>query len=316
MTYKVSVLIPCYNGERFIEDCIRSLQNGSCQNIEIVIVNDGSTDNTEKICKRLAEQDERIKYIYQENAGVSAARNLALTYATGEYVVFCDSDDLMPTDAIQVLLSLVTEQNCDMASGLICYQKSNMQEVCRKQTGDVRVLDKKEQVIFRCIDTNYDSVCGKIFKRSFLNGVTFEVGRKINEDIYFIFLCLAKCNRLAELDYMTYKTLYHNESASRTSFDDKHYDILYFKDKKMHYLEQHFPALHKLRAAVALRHLIGFFIKFIRSDASKEEKKKIKKEIWANRKGISICSKREEILFVAICFFYPIFNFRYNRKRM
>ena len=315
MKRKVSVLIPCYNGERFLETCIRSLQQSTYADLEIIIVNDGSTDQSEALARRLAEQDERIRVFSQENAGVCAARNAAMAQATGDYIFFCDADDFVPPNAIELLLKEAEAYESDITAGWICYQRADLSEACPEESDQIRVLETKEQILQCGVLPLFDSVCGKLYRRELLNGLTFEVGRKINEDIYFNFLCLEKAKKVVRIARTTYKILYHSGSASRTGFSEKHYDILYFRDKRVSYLEQNYPHLKKLSAAVSLRHSISFMTKFVRSDASKQEKKKIKKEIWANRKGYSLLPKREKILFVAICCFYPVFRFRYSKRK-
>lgn len=315
MVSKISVLIPCYNGEKFLEDCIRSLQQSTHPALEIIIVNDGSTDGSEALARRLAEQDARIRVFSQENAGVCVARNRALENATGDYVFFCDADDVVPENAFELLLKTAEELGSDITAGLICYQKRDLSEVHEKESGRVRIFERKKQILQCSVDSLFDAVSGKLYKRELLEGIAFEAGRKINEDIYFNFLCLEKSKKVARVEKIVYKLLYHSGSASRTGFAEKHYDILYFRDKKVAYLAQHYPEMKKLREASSVRALIAFMIKFIRSDAPKSEKKKIKKEIWKNRKGFGLLSKREKILFTAICFFYPVFNFRYGKRK-
>lgn len=90
---KISVIVPLYNVEKYIINCISSLTNQTYQNIEIILIDDGSTDNSGRICKKLAQEDHRIIYLRKENGGVSSARNLGLQYATGSYIGFVDSDD-------------------------------------------------------------------------------------------------------------------------------------------------------------------------------------------------------------------------------
>lgn len=106
---KISVIIPAYNAGAFIEGCINSVLNQTYQDFEIIVVNDGSTDNTLEILNRLAERDKRIKVISQQNGGVSAARNTALKYASGEFITYVDADDSVPNDGFENMMSLMND---------------------------------------------------------------------------------------------------------------------------------------------------------------------------------------------------------------
>jgi len=109
---RVSVIVPVYNTGRYVEKCIRSIMSQSYRDIEIVVINDGSTDDSGEICERLAAEDERIVYIPQENRGVSAARNVGLERATGEWICFVDGDDWLEPDAVERMAREVAEAGC------------------------------------------------------------------------------------------------------------------------------------------------------------------------------------------------------------
>ncbi len=116
MDKKISIVVPVYNGEKYISKCLDSLINQSYKNIEIIIINDGSSDNTEKICNKYKEIDSRIKVISIENGGVSKARNIGIENATGQFLMFCDSDDYVAKDWCKLLLENYKENNlivCD-----------------------------------------------------------------------------------------------------------------------------------------------------------------------------------------------------------
>ena len=315
MKDKISVVIPCYNGGAYLEACVASVNCRADVELEIVIVDDGSADDTAEVCKRLVAQDGRIRYHYQENAGVSAARNAGLTHATGDFVMFCDADDVLADDAVDRLYDAICRTDSDMASGLMSVQKSDASEVCEPENESVTVYDHPDDIMKRCLHTAYDSVCGKLYRRERLTGISFEVGRKINEDVFFVFQCLTRCRKVVEINRTVYRYLYHKGSASHTVFAEKHYDVLYFMERKLDFLRERYPHLKRTHEAVALRHLITFFLKYVRSDASEKEKNAIRRQIFRNRKGARLCSKREQILTFVICYAYPIFRYRYRKKR-
>ena len=114
---KVSVVVPCYKVEKYLPKCIESLVSQTLPDIEIILVDDGSPDLSGQICDQAAEKDNRIKVIHKKNAGVSAARNDGLEIATGEFIIFVDSDDYMPSDALQILYIRAEETKADLVIG-------------------------------------------------------------------------------------------------------------------------------------------------------------------------------------------------------
>lgn len=114
---KFSIVVPCYNVERYLSVCIESLCKQTLTDIEIILVDDGSSDNSGKICDEWAERDSRIKVMHKPNGGVSAARNDGMTIANGEYIIFCDSDDWLPENALEALYNEGISTNADVIIG-------------------------------------------------------------------------------------------------------------------------------------------------------------------------------------------------------
>ena len=113
----VSLVIPVYNVESYLERCLESVKNQTYKNIEIILVNDGSTDGSGEICKKFVSKEIRAKVIHQKNAGLSEARNTGLKYISGDFVMFVDSDDWLELDAVEFLLEQAIKQNADMVVG-------------------------------------------------------------------------------------------------------------------------------------------------------------------------------------------------------
>ena len=114
---KVSIIIPVYNVEKEVKSCLESAINQTYENLEILVVNDGSTDDSKEICLSLAKQDKRIIYFEKPNGGLSDARNFGLERASGDYIFFLDSDDTIEKDCIETLCSLIEENQSDIAVG-------------------------------------------------------------------------------------------------------------------------------------------------------------------------------------------------------
>ena len=117
----ISVIVPVYNVEQYLRQCLDSILNQTYQEIEVLLINDGSTDASDEICREYAERDNRIRYFVKENGGLSDARNYALDRATGEYVTFVDSDDFLMEQALEKLYATSLLGESDLVVGFFCY---------------------------------------------------------------------------------------------------------------------------------------------------------------------------------------------------
>lgn len=191
MDDKITVIVPVYNVENYLRKCLDSIITQTYKNIEIVVVNDGSTDASGEICKEFAEMDHRITYIEQENAGLSAARNTGLNNMSGNYVTFVDSDDWIELDYVETLYKKITEYQADIAVGN--YYSFNESEgmfyfhisgdsYYEKVYDNVSIFENlyetQEMKSFALI-----SACGKLYKARLFEQLRFDMG-KLGEDGY------------------------------------------------------------------------------------------------------------------------------------
>ena len=157
---EVSVIIPVYNIEKFVEKCIRSVMGQTFRDLEILAVNDGSTDRSGEILERLAAEDSRIVYISQENRGVAAARNRAVDMARGKYLTFVDGDDYIGRDYISCLYAAAEKKNAEMLiCGVTCVDAEG-KVLSRIVPGEYRRFEKEEWTL-RYGPISTDAVCGK-----------------------------------------------------------------------------------------------------------------------------------------------------------
>ena len=188
----ISVIVPVYNVAPYLELALDSIRYQSYQNLEIILINDGSTDDSESICKDIASQDERFRYIYQENAGASVARNRGLDLASGEYIIFVDSDDWLDTSAIEILYRNLKKYDADIAAGNYNMYNDSKQEFSFK----VFDSDYREQVYadkeIMCQfakqemkDMAWACTMMKLYKMDLFAGLRFPLGKNV-EDNYHI----------------------------------------------------------------------------------------------------------------------------------
>ncbi len=185
----VSVIVPVYNTEEFVERTLNSICAQTYKNIEIIAVNDGSTDNSEEVCLSIAKKDSRVRYVYKENGGVSSARNEGLKNAVGEYVLFCDSDDTWDDRLLEIVVGEIESENCDMVR--FSY-KSNSEDVLPSHPIPELAVNEKDALITcfkdRGISINMSSCCWGIYKRSIIeqNNISFMNQLRTGEDSMFV----------------------------------------------------------------------------------------------------------------------------------
>lgn len=243
---KVSVIVPVYNSEEYLPMCIESILNQTYKNLEIILVDDGSKDNSLKVCNEYACRDQRIKVIHQENGGVSVARNTGLDASEGEYITFVDSDDELLKNGIQLLVNDIEEFGADVATASKVYITSDKKEVSRNldNVEEVTVFSGTDALKLSLnIDRRMTSCHGKLFRRQLISDIRYEEGRKINEDIYFVFLCCLKEPVLTYRNEEVYRYYYRDSSATHAVFDDKYFDMLYFAEQRKRMVETYYPKL-------------------------------------------------------------------------
>lgn len=216
----VTVIVPAYNEEEYLEECLESLRAQTYKNLEIIVIDDGSKDRTFEIAKRFEINDSRFKVLKKENGGLSSARNMALDIYKGDYVYFLDSDDHLYSTSIEYLLSIINKYNVD-----IVYSFTN------KQNADEMILDSnieiknKEEAIWSYLrgENFSESCCAKLFKRYIFDDLRFEEGR-IHEDTFITYQILDKVNSIAITKFNGYISTIRENSITHQKFGNKNYD--------------------------------------------------------------------------------------------
>ena len=238
----VSIIVPIYGTEDYLPACIDSIRNQSYSNIQIILVDDQSPDKCPEICDDYASKDDRIVVIHQKNKGVSGARNTGLDRATGEYIMFVDSDDALYPDAIKTLVDDALKYNADVVSGThINVDQCGRENGC-EDDGNITAYNDFEPLLLSLEgDRNTHSVWGKLFKTSFTDGLRFVEGKNINEDGFFVFQCYAKKTLLVQHNITIYRYNLRENSISRQKFSDKYLSMLYFCECKRKIIEEQYP---------------------------------------------------------------------------
>ena len=252
--FLISVIVPVYNIEMYLERCVRSIMNQTYQNLEILLVDDGSTDGSGEICERLAKEDERIRVFHKENGGSSSARNLGIREAKGEYLGFVDSDDYIEPDMYELLVATVVKYNAPMAQvsrDEVDEEGNRMPDVCIPPKEEW-LLTPREMMMELLMHRGDASFCTRLTKKTLFEGLAFPEG-KLNEDFYLLTHMLTDVNRLVILPKQCYHVFYRIGSNSRkkdkNDFSRVFSDNVENADVVLDLVKEKYPEL----AAVAFR---------------------------------------------------------------
>lgn len=242
----VSIIVPIYNAEKYLDSCIQSVLRQTYTNWELILIDDGSTDKSGRIAEEYGFADERITVFHQKNLGVSLARNQGIDEATGNYVVFLDADDELIEDCLAKTVNIAEETNADVVAGRSCENQELFQDRII-WTGAEALENSLKDHLFTY------SACAKLIRREFIGKTRFTPDIRINEDSYFVFQLLCKQNVFVLTNDVIYFYRANSESSSRTVFSEKYFDILKVSDLKYKKIEEQFPQMHDLANNMLLK---------------------------------------------------------------
>ena len=220
----ISIVIPVYNAEKYLGGCLNSIQNQTYKNFEVILVNDGSIDHSETICKEFVEVDTRFRYFLKVNGGASSARNFGLDHVTGDFITFIDADDWVDENHLEVLINNIKENNSDMAV-------SSIKKFDNVSSFEFRVYSKQEKYLLNYNKLNRDEflvilpklihasnsykiAVSKLFKKELVKDIRFDESIVYGEDLDFFFKIYNNINSISYVDEVTYVYRLHDESTS------------------------------------------------------------------------------------------------------
>lgn len=210
----ISVVIPVYNAENYLDRCVQSIVNQTYENIEIILIDDGSSDGSGKICDAWAEKDSRVRVIHNENQGVMLTRLEGAEKSTGEYIVFVDSDDWLDTDTCRYLYDILKENNAQIACiDIMSVNKNTVDAKPENNNENIRTYDFT--TVFRDIAKfPFWSICGKLYERELFDNVPRIAHHiTISEDIMYNYFLYKQVDTVVTSDYKMYYYFNHRESA-------------------------------------------------------------------------------------------------------
>ena len=286
----ITIVIPVYKVEKYLEKSINSVINQTYQNLEIILVDDGSPDNCPQICEKYAKKDNRIKVIHKENGGLSDARNAGIDIAKGKYITFIDSDDYVTDDYVEYMYNLIKQYNTKMST---CEtQVVNIEKDCNIENNfkeNIEVLSKRD-LFYKILFAQKSDVSAysKLYETSLFDDIRYPKG-VVYEDTATTYKLIEKCEKIATGNKKCYFYCTRPDSISKIKgFNKNELDYIKNTNDMLDYLEKNYPDLKyainrfDLYANFRILRLLLF---------TKPRDKKMEKEIFGK-----IQQKRKEVL--------------------
>lgn len=251
----ISIIVPVYNVEQYLEKCVDSIINQTYKNLEIILVDDGATDSSSKLCDKLAKIDNRIKVYHKENGGLSDARNYGVERATGDYIGFVDSDDYIDAEMYEKLYEAIKKENVDVAecnlkiiypNRVELFTEQNYYNVCTKQ----EYLEE-----YLKIEKIFGSACVRLIKSNIAKKLKFPVG-KLYEDTYYAYDLIDMVDKYVIMDTSYYNYLMRENSITNTKFNPRILDLIEIVEEFHKMTYKSYPSL---KEAADCRRMYAYF---------------------------------------------------------
>lgn len=315
---KISLILPVYNVEEYIEKCLQSITAQTFQDYEVIIVDDGSTDGSVRFCEEICTQDSRFSLINKENGGLSDARNVGIEAATGEYIVFVDSDDFIAPTLLEQLTSCLEDTDSDIA---ICepvhyYSERQYDNVnIFTDATTIRTFSSKEALCEMLYQKSFlVSAWGKAYKSSLFLDIRFPVG-KLFEDSAIMYKLFEQCNQIVYTDAKLYAYVHRENSITTNEFSDRDLDILEITDDIL----EHFKTdTDVYRAAISYKVSACFRILLNAPDGDKykgiqNDCKKFILDNWQQVLFDKNVRTKNKLALISITVFNPFVKFIYSK---
>jgi glycosyltransferase involved in cell wall biosynthesis len=263
MMPKVSIVVPIYNVERYLRNCIESIITQSLKDIEIILVNDGSIDNCGKICNEYMKNDKRINVIHKQNGGLSDARNAGIKFASGDFIGFVDGDDSIDQNMYEVLYNLCIDQNADISTCLIKSDNINLKNDFLVES-NVKVLDSKNAIhgLYEGTLSGF-SACNKLYKKEIFENILFPIGR-VYEDAAVMYRLFDHAKKIAFINFPLYNYIQRELSITRSGFSEKRFDVVSNYFETYSFMEKEYPEMCEKLNFIYFNTLTNMIIDIIR----------------------------------------------------
>lgn len=274
----LSIIVPVYNVEDYLDKCINSLLKQTYENYEILLINDGSTDKSGDMCDEYAKKSPLISVYHKKNEGLSSARNMGLDYSEGSYIAFIDSDDWVNPNMYHELINVSLKYDADVVS---CWSQDyySGQNSFKKGTGEIKQYSKREvfELLYYQNEVRFE-VWNKVFKSSVIQDIRFKIGQ-VYEDVYFETKIFSRMNRFIFIDEYYHYYLKEREGNTNSKFDEQRISISKEFDDLILKLEtENMEKAYVNMNLYCLKFFIGMYVLAKKNKAEKLVLKKIKKK--------------------------------------
>lgn len=305
----VSVIIPFYNAQNYLSRCLDSIICQTYKQLEIILVDDGSTDESLELCREYSSRDERIIILQEENSGQAVARNYALEHMSGDFVFFVDADDYVSLDAIEVLINEYKRSECKVVQGYgVKFWDNGRMENCRYAFNNTKIFTDTEVMHHFCYQRYfYASPWPKIIHKSIMDKYRFPTNVGY-EDMAIMYLVLSDTDKVALVPSVVYFYRQHSNSTMHTKFNPKKIDRIRHAYALKAYIEKEYPS-EKL--AVKTRFILANLQLCMDLPFSREYKE-LRTEIYNNIRSerkyvIADRESKREIRIMALCSYLGVF---------
>ena len=235
----VSVIVPVYNVEKYVQQCIDSITGQTYQNLEIILVDDGSTDSSGEICDKSAEKDSRIRVLHKENGGLSDARNVGIVISKGRYITFVDSDDYIKTDYIMYLYNILTENQADISTCANIIVEEDGTEISReKNSAMMRSFSNLQAMELLFYQKQFEnSAWGKMYKKELFEEIRYPVG-KLYEDLGTTYKVFFQSRKIVSSSGKKYFYRQRKNSIMSQAFSRRNMDRIELSEEILDFTEK------------------------------------------------------------------------------
>lgn len=309
----ISVIVPIYKAEKYLVNCIKSIIEQTYQNLEIVLVDDGSPDSCPQICDEYAKKDSRIIVIHKENGGVSSARNAGIDICHGTYITFLDADDELKSTYIEVLWKNLVDNEADVS----CCRPTHHNYQWNMDNSAL-VWNREESLVQSLSDHPLTHAAwAKLYTREIIGNLRFDTSLRINEDSFFVFQICCKQPRLIAVADNLYIYNFSTSSTSRSNFSEKFNDILIVSQRKYEIIKNSFPHLIDLAKNMLLKAKMNYLQNIcLKTDGEySDTEKSLIQEIKKEKKHYIPSTKADDKWHFIICHnLYFIYKRAYRIK--
>lgn len=318
---EISIIVPVYNVEQYLENCIQSILNQTFKNYELILVDDGSTDKSGEICDKYEKIDNRIKVIHKDNGGLSSARNSGLDIACGKYIGFVDSDDSIHPRMYEILYDLIKKHNVDIS----CCNYRETYSICNEYDTNIESAEVIEMDNIQAINNLYNNdICirlvvawNKLYSKHLFNDIYYEVGR-IHEDEFIAHRILHKCKKIVYTNNELYYYLQREGSImSKESYKRDVDKILAFSDRVKFFYKVGLKDMCSKASIIYIKKFFNIYNEIELSDSNNLLLKTLRNDFISN---IYILLKlksqgiKAKILWISFCLSSKIYSIYINSK--